>query len=68
MKTFVIIFSVIILGSVVAGCSGDSVQTIDKPATAVDPPKNSSNWAIKNNPNIPDAAKKAMLGQQGGPK
>jgi|GEM_PF-1578936 len=47
------------------GCSGSAgIQTETKPATP-DPNKGSFNNVIKDNPNIPDSAKKAMMGGGG---
>lgn len=47
--------------AIILGC-GSGLRVMPKTAASKVPPKNSSDWAIKNNPNIPESAKKAMLG------
>jgi len=50
------------------GCGNSEIQTIQRPvAPNNDAPKGSSLEAIKNNPNIPESAKRAMLGHGGPP-
>ena len=69
MKKNLYVFLSIALGviscSFLAGC-GSEVQTVQAPTNAA-PPKGSFPDAVKNNPNIPEAAKKAMMGSGGRP-
>ncbi len=52
----------VLAAGMMVGC-GSGLRTVQQPAHH-DPPKGSSDWAIRNNPNIPESAKKAMLGSK----
>jgi len=67
MKKLLSLISVAIVAGVIAGCGSEATQTINNAPNAA-PPKNSFPSAIKDNPNIPDAAKNAMIGNHGAPK
>ena len=67
MKKLLSLFSVALAAGVIAGCGSEATQTISNPPNAA-PPKDSFPSAIKNNPNIPDAAKNAMIGNHGTPQ
>jgi len=59
------LIAVFVSVGMLAGCKSD-IQTVT-PVTNAAPPKGSFPEAIKNNPNIPDSAKRAMMGQGGSP-
>jgi len=56
-----------LLGLAIVGCGSDGVRKVP-PSTTASSPKTSFTDAVKSNPNIPDAAKKSMLGSGAAPK
>ncbi|HLK17215.1 MAG TPA: hypothetical protein VKT78_20595 [Fimbriimonadaceae bacterium] len=63
MKFIRLASAIVILSTCLVGCNSGTVATESVPAQ--EPKKGSQNDAIQNNPKIPDAAKKAIMGSQG---
>lgn len=64
MKKTAFALSILVVALALGGCSSDSTKVENVPAQ---PPKEGSQTqGIMNNQKLPDAAKKAIMGSQGG--
>lgn len=67
MKLYKYFLLTVVASLCVTGCTSYSTATQTVPVSPATPaPKGSESDLIKNNPNMPEAAKKGIMGSQGG--